>query len=79
MKISASTVELPFEDEFWDTRDSFFVNGLSVRSSLFGQKMSASDVDLGFLDDIWVLGTSFSSTVSEAAVVCVDRRFQRQP
>jgi hypothetical protein len=51
MKISASTVELRFEDEFWDTRDSFFVNGLSVRSSLFAQQMSASAVDLGFLDD----------------------------
>jgi hypothetical protein len=24
------------------------------------------------LDDFWVLGTTFSSTVSEAAVVCVD-------
>jgi hypothetical protein len=24
------------------------------------------------LDDFWVPGTSFSSTVSEAAVVCVD-------
>jgi hypothetical protein len=46
-----SAVELGFEDEFWDTRDSFFVNGLSVRSSLFAQKMSASAVELGFLDD----------------------------
>ena len=72
MKISASTVELRFEDEFWDTRDSFFVNGLSARSSLFGQKMSVSDVELGFLDDFWVRGTSFSSMVSEGAVVCVD-------
>jgi hypothetical protein len=61
-----------FRGDFWDGRDSFFVNGLSLRSSLFGQKMSASDVDLGFLDDFWVLGTSFSSTISEAAVVCVD-------
>jgi hypothetical protein len=51
LKISASAVELGFEDEFWDTRDSFFVNGLSVRSSLFAQKMSASAVELGFLDD----------------------------
>jgi len=41
------TVELHFEDEFWDIRDSFFVNGLSVRSSIFAQKMSASDVELG--------------------------------
>jgi len=71
LKISASTVDLPFEDEFWDTRESFFVNCLSVRSSLLGQKMSASDVELGFLDDFWVSGTSFSSTVSELAVVYV--------
>jgi len=69
--MSASDVELRFEDEFWDTRDSFFVNGLSVRSSLFAQKMSASDVELGFLYDFWVPGTSFSSTVSEPAVVYV--------
>ena len=47
LKISASAVELRFEEEFWDTRDSFLVNGLSVRSSLFAQKMSASDVELG--------------------------------
>jgi hypothetical protein len=50
-----SAVELRFEDEFWDTRDSVFVNGLSVRSSLFAQKMSASAVELGFFDDF--LGT----------------------
>jgi hypothetical protein len=49
--ISSSAVELRFEDEFWDTRDSFFVNGLSVRSSLFAQKMSASAIELGFLDE----------------------------
>ena len=66
------TVELGFEDDFWDSRDSVFINGLSVRSILFVQKMSASDVELGFLDDLWVQGTSFSSTVSEPAVVCVD-------
>ena len=57
LMISAANVELRFEDEFWDTRDSFFVNGLSVRSSLFVQKMSASAVELGFLDDFWVPGT----------------------
>ena len=51
MKISASAVELGFEDDFWDSRDSVFINGLSVRSSLFKQKMSASAVELGFLDD----------------------------
>ena len=37
-----------FEDEFWDTRDSVFVNGLSVSSSLIAQKMSVSAVELGF-------------------------------
>jgi hypothetical protein len=46
-----------FEDDFWEGRDSFFVNGLSVKSSLFAQKMSASAVELGFLDDFWVAGT----------------------
>ena len=51
MKISASAVELGFEDDFWDARDSVFLNGLSVRSSLFPQRMSASAVQLGFLDD----------------------------
>jgi len=72
LKISASAVELGFVDDFWDRRDSFFVNGLSVRSCLFAQKFSESDVELGFLDDFWVPGTSFSSTVYEAAVMCVD-------
>jgi hypothetical protein len=65
------TVELGFEDDFWDGRDSVFINGLSVRSILFAQKMSASNVELGFLDDLWVPGTLFSSTVSEPAVVYV--------
>jgi hypothetical protein len=51
MKISASAVELGFEDDYWDSRDSVFINGLSVRSSLFAQKMPASTVELGFLDD----------------------------
>ena len=71
MKVRESAVELGFEDDFWDGRDSVFINGLSVRSILFAQKMSASDVELGFLDDFWVLGTSSSSTVSEATVVYV--------
>jgi hypothetical protein len=48
------SVELGFEDDFWDSRESVFINGLSVRSSLFAQKMSASAVELGFLDDFWV-------------------------
>jgi hypothetical protein len=71
LKISASAVELGFEDDFWYNRDSVFINGLSVRSILFALKMSASDVELGFLDDFWVPGTNFSSTVSEATVVYV--------
>jgi len=50
-------VELGFEDDFWDRRDSVFINGLSVRSILFAQKMLASAVELGFLDDFWVPGT----------------------
>jgi len=40
-----------FEDDFWQCRDEVFINCLSVRSSLFAQKMSASAVKLGFLDD----------------------------
>jgi hypothetical protein len=51
VKISASAVERVFEDDFWDSRDSVFIKGLSVRSSLFAQKMSASVVKPGFLDD----------------------------
>ena len=57
MKISASAIELGFEDEFWDSRASVFSNGLTVTSSLFLQKMSASAVELDFLDDFWVLGS----------------------
>jgi hypothetical protein len=57
LKISASAIELGFEDEFWDSRGSVFSNGLSVRSSLFLQKMAASAVELVFLDGFWVLGT----------------------
>ena len=57
MKISVSAIELGFEDDFWDCRDSGFVNGLSVRSSLCAQKMSASAVELGFFDDFWVPGS----------------------
>ena len=71
MKISASAVELGFEDDFWDSRDSVFVNTFSVTSSLCAQKMSASAVELGFLDDFWVPGSKFLSTVSEPAGVYV--------
>ena len=51
MKISASVVELVFEDDFWDSRDSVFIKGLSLGSILFAHKMSASAVELGFRDD----------------------------
>ena len=57
MKILVSAVELGFEDDFWDIRDSVFINGLSVRNILFAHKISASDVEVGFLDDFWVPGT----------------------
>jgi hypothetical protein len=70
MKISTSAIELGFEDEFWDSRGSVFINGLSVRSSLFAQKMSASAVELGFLDDflaqrvlVFINGFSASSSL----------------
>jgi hypothetical protein len=53
MKILASAVELGFEDDFWDNRDSIFINGLSLRSILFAQKMSMSAIELGFWDDFW--------------------------
>jgi hypothetical protein len=57
LKISASAVELGFEEDFWEAGTHFFVNGLSVKSSIFAQKISASAVELGFLDDFWVPGT----------------------
>ena len=52
-------VELGFEDDFWDRRDSVFINGLSVRSILFAQKMSALDVELRFEDEFWDTRDSF--------------------
>jgi hypothetical protein len=48
MKISASAVELGFEDDFWDSRDSVFINGLFVRSIVIAEKMSLSAIELGF-------------------------------
>jgi hypothetical protein len=51
MKISESALELGFEDDFSDSRDSVFVNGFSVTSTLCAEKMSATAVELGFLDD----------------------------
>ena len=71
MKSSASAIELGFEDDFSDIRDSVFVNNFSVTSSLCAQKMSASAVEVGFLDDFWVPGSKFLSTVSKPAVVYV--------
>jgi hypothetical protein len=59
MKISASAVELGVEDDFWDSRDSIFINGLSIRSILFAQKMSASAVELGFWMILGSEGPSF--------------------
>ena len=79
MKISASAVELGFEDDFSDSRDSVFINSFSVTSSLCAKKMSASAVELGFQDDFGTGGTQFSSTVSQSPVVYVRRRCQRQP
>ena len=46
-----------FRGYFLDNRDSVFIKGLSLRSSLFAQKMSASAVELGFLD--YFLGPGF--------------------
>jgi len=57
MKSSASAVELGFEYDFSDSRDSVFVNSFSVSSSLCAQKTSLSAVELGFLDDFWVPGS----------------------
>ena len=57
MKISASTVEIGFEDDFRDNRDSVFVTGFSVINSVCVQKMSESAVELGFLDDFLGQGT----------------------
>ena len=70
LKILASSVELGFEDDLWDTKDLVFVNGFSI-SSLCAQKMSASAVELGFLDDFCIPGSLFSSTVSDPPVVYV--------
>jgi len=78
MKISASAVELGFEDDFSDSRYYVFVNSFSVTSSLCAQKMSASAVELGFLDDFSIRGSQFSSKVSEPALVYLHLRFQRQ-
>jgi hypothetical protein len=72
VKISASAVELGLEDDFWDTRDSVFVNGLRMRSSLFAQKMSASAVELGFLYEFLGPRVLVFDNVSEAVIVYVE-------
>jgi hypothetical protein len=54
-----------------DSRDSVFVNGFSVRSSICPLKISASTVELVFLGDLLVRKESVSSTVFESAVVYV--------
>jgi len=72
VKISASAVELRLEDDFWDTRDSVFVNGLRMRSSLFAQKMSASAVELGFLYEFLGPRVLVFDNVSEAVIVYVE-------
>ena len=36
------------EDDFWDSRDSIFINGLFVRSIVIAEKMSLSAIELGF-------------------------------
>ena len=53
MKISAADVELGFEDDFWDSRDSVFVNGFLASSSLCSVHISSSAVELGFEYDFW--------------------------
>jgi hypothetical protein len=42
MKISALAVELGFEDDFWESRDLGFINGLSVWSSISAEDVSVS-------------------------------------
>jgi hypothetical protein len=31
-----------FEDDFWESRDLVFINGLSVRSSMYAEDVSVS-------------------------------------
>jgi len=57
MKISASAIELGFEDDFPDSRDSVFINSFSVTSSLCAQKISTLAVEHGFLVDFWFPGS----------------------
>jgi hypothetical protein len=50
VKISASAVELGFEDDFWESRDFVFINDLSVRSSICAEDVSVRR-GTGFLED----------------------------
>jgi hypothetical protein len=54
LKISSSAVELVFEDDFGNSRDSVSVDYFSASISVCALKMSASAVELGLLDDFWV-------------------------
>jgi hypothetical protein len=53
----SSAVELVFEDDFWNSRDSVFVNCFWASSSLHALKMSVAAVELGLLDDFCVRGS----------------------
>jgi hypothetical protein len=57
LKISSSAVELVFEDDFGNSRDSVFVHCFRASSSLCALKMTASAVEPGLLDDFWVPGS----------------------
>jgi len=59
LKISSSVVELVFEDDFQNSRDSVFVNCLWASSRLSALKMSVAAVELCLLDDFCVPGPSF--------------------
>jgi len=57
LKISASAVEMVFEDDFGNSSDSVFIHCFRASSSLCALKMTASAVELGLLDDFWVPGS----------------------
>jgi len=57
LKISSSAIELVFEDDFGNSRESVFVHCFRASSSLCALKMTASAVELGLLDDFWVPGS----------------------
>jgi hypothetical protein len=57
LKISSSSVELVFEDDLGNSRDSVVVNCFCASSSLGALKMSVAAVELGLLDDFCVPGS----------------------